>query len=812
MRIRTQILCSLGIMFLLSCAMFAATWTITSGQKQDGLVVNLAGRQRMQVQRIAKDVLAYAHQAKAGPAAAALAEDIRKRLAAFESIQALLARGGDYRDGKTTSLAVPDRETAALFEEASRQFKPFAAEVETILTKGDGTTADRLLVASEAVVGAQERAVDKLQAATEADVATLMAVQATGMGLGAAVFLTVLFLLGRTLNQPLLRLREYAAAVAGGNLKAVAAGGYPPELAELRDAMSRMVASLEKEMAEAREKGRACELQTAETQAALAAARDQESRTKDLLARMNEAAGKARSVSQSVMDESSNLLAQAEQVASGAQHQRDRMIETATAMEEMNSTVLEVARNAAAAAASADGAKGKALTGAEGVRSAVSSIETIRTRILDLKESMTRLGQQADNIGHIMNVISDIADQTNLLALNAAIEAARAGDAGRGFAVVADEVRKLAEKTMAATKEVGDAVVSIQGQARENIAAVESAASGIEESTRAAADSGRFMDEIVGIVDVTASQVESIATASEEQSATSEEINRAVEEVNRIANETADGMEVATAALAALSALSGELDEVIRQMTGDTTATRRVVPTPPRAVAASRAPARAALPPSRPGAKPQVASRPVPARSLSASRPAAKALPAARPAPARPAAPRPTPAKTPAAFGKPALAKAPSPAAKASGNGGAAACSIGGGILQWDQSLAVGIGEIDGQHQKLVGMICDLHEAMRSGKGKDQVEAILRELENYAVEHFGYEEKLMEQYKYPAYRNHRKEHEAFVDKVIAFGNDFRNNRAALTTEVMNFLKNWLVGHIKGTDQKYSAFFNERGVN
>ena len=66
----------------------------------------------------------------------------------------------------------------------------------------------------------------------------------------------------------------------------------------------------------------------------------------------------------------------------------------------------------------------------------------------------------AEGIGRIMNVISDIADQTNLLALNAAIEAARAGDAGRGFAVVADEVRKLAEKTMTATKEVGDAIRS----------------------------------------------------------------------------------------------------------------------------------------------------------------------------------------------------------------------------------------------------------------------------------------------------------------------------------------------------------------
>ncbi len=149
------------------------------------------------------------------------------------------------------------------------------------------------------------------------------------------------------------------------------------------------------------------------------------------------------------------------------------MTETATAMEEMNATVLEVAHNASNAAESAARARENAQVGAEGVRQAVTSIDAIKDQILDLNESMGELGSQAEGIGQIMNVVTDIADQTNLLALNAAIEAARAGEAGRGFAVVADEVRKLAEKTMQATKEVGDAVSTIQSQARSNITAVE---------------------------------------------------------------------------------------------------------------------------------------------------------------------------------------------------------------------------------------------------------------------------------------------------------------------------------------------------
>ena len=424
MSIRAQILGSLGILFLVVLLMFGATWSITSQQKSDGLVINLAGRQRMEVQKIAKDVLAFAHQAAAG----SLAADVRKHLAAFTATQTLLARGGTYTNGKAFTIDPPSPEVAALLDEAGRLTKPFEVEAEAILAKAEGSSAQRLVAASETLVAAQDRAVARLQAETEDDVATLMTIQAGGMGLCALVFFGVLFMLGRTLQQPLSRLLAYADAVAGGNLKAVAAGSYPSELLVLREALARMVASLEAKVVEVGEKSREAEGHAAEADRALAAAREQESRTAELLARLNEGAGKARAISDGVMEQSAGLLGQVGQVGRGAQHQRDRMMDTATAMEEMNATVLEVARNASSAATSAAEAKDKAVIGARGVRSAVESIESIRQRILELKESMTRLGQQADSIGHIMNVISDIADQTNLLALNAFDAAFKARD------------------------------------------------------------------------------------------------------------------------------------------------------------------------------------------------------------------------------------------------------------------------------------------------------------------------------------------------------------------------------------------------
>jgi methyl-accepting chemotaxis protein len=279
-----------------------------------------------------------------------------------------------------------------------------------------------------------------------------------------------------------------------------------------------------------------------------------------------QAANQLEGVVEIVTSASEELSAQIEQSSRGAEEQSRQFGEAATSMEEMNATVLEVAKNASNAASTADQAKINAIEGANVVSQVVQAIEDVQKQSHEIKKDMGDLGKQAEGIGQILSVISDIADQTNLLALNAAIEAARAGEAGRGFAVVADEVRKLAEKTMTATKEVGQAIHNIQEGTKKNINNVESTGSNIEEATKLANSSGESLKKIVSLAEVTTDQVRSIATASEEQSSASEEINRNLVNVTQISSETADAMRQSAQAVSELANQAQTLKRLIDEM------------------------------------------------------------------------------------------------------------------------------------------------------------------------------------------------------------------------------------------------------
>ncbi len=132
-------------------------------------------------------------------------------------------------------------------------------------------------------------------------------------------------------------------------------------------------------------------------------------------------------------------------------------------------------------------------------------------------------------------------------------------------------------------------------------------------------------------------------------------------------------------------------------------------------------------------------------------------------------------------------------------------------LLEWNNSHSVNIKEIDAQHQKLVGLMNSLFEAMRSGNSKETLGVILNEMVNYAVYHFKTEEELMSKYKFPLIEEHVKEHSDFKAKAADLVARYENSTAVISIEVMNFLRDWVNNHIMDTDKKYQAFLNEHGV-
>ena len=294
--------------------------------------------------------------------------------------------------------------------------------------------------------------------------------------------------------------------------------------------------------------------------------RRQQRRIEDQNGFIGRSAAQAAEMADRMASAAEELSAQIEQSSLGATEQSDRVRSTVTAVEQMNATILEVAKNASDTAQHAGEAQEMARQGARLASEVVSAVDAVREKAVSLKGTMSGLGQRAQGIGAVMSVISDIADQTNLLALNAAIEAARAGEAGRGFAVVADEVRKLAEKTMTATREVGEAIAGIQQGTAQTVSMVDGAVASVEEATGLAKRSGEALADIVTVVAAAGDQVRAIATAAEEQSATVEEISQAVASINRIAAETVDAMVQSATAVTDLADQAQGLSTLVTEM------------------------------------------------------------------------------------------------------------------------------------------------------------------------------------------------------------------------------------------------------
>jgi twitching motility protein PilJ len=271
-----------------------------------------------------------------------------------------------------------------------------------------------------------------------------------------------------------------------------------------------------------------------------------------LVKRINEAASRVTSATESARRTSSDLLTATERQAHEIQEAGASALSMAQSMN-------EVSRSAIQSAQVARQSLGAAEKGAGAVEDSIKGMNEIRDQIQDTSKRIKRLGESSQEIGEIVELISDITEQTNVLALNAAIQAASAGEAGRGFTVVAEEVQRLAERSGEATKQIAAIVKTIQTDTQDAVLAMERSTRNVVEGAKLSDAAGQALAEISTVSNDLAQLIEQISAQTEKQAAQASRVADTMKSILRVTQQTTAGTKETAVSIGQLAELAVEL-------------------------------------------------------------------------------------------------------------------------------------------------------------------------------------------------------------------------------------------------------------
>jgi aerotaxis receptor len=264
---------------------------------------------------------------------------------------------------------------------------------------------------------------------------------------------------------------------------------------------------------------------------------------------------------QAAEDDAGNI----QSITNNIDQQRSETEQLATAIDQMSSSIREVASSASSTSELTNEARQTATLGQKSIQATVEAVNALHSELDNSKQVINELADNTKHIGSILDVITSIAEQTNLLALNAAIEAARAGEQGRGFAVVADEIRSLALKTRTSTDEIQQMISKLQNSASTAVTTMDHGTDLSATCRMQANAAGEVFGQINDMLHHVTDASHQIATAVEEQAYVTEDINRSIHNIRELADTSTTSSHTAVDRIALLVERLQGLSRLINQ-------------------------------------------------------------------------------------------------------------------------------------------------------------------------------------------------------------------------------------------------------